>query len=230
MAVAPCPSGCGVWPSSQLPSLQLDSPGQFDCWGREACVCRPRTRACYSENSPPQRCLQEGFGVWAWPEPVEGTGTDAEPWGRPRRVYRQLERFRCLPSGGDVGDGQLCPLSSLVAWPSLPAGKELIFKTSAVWPEGSFRPREGCLSSTWGRSSYSLSCPFLVTHCQLRAALDSDRPAPFARTLISCRCPGGMGSVGWSGTLSDAQGPSQSWSCPVPLLPLFLVHGHLAFS
>lgn len=47
------------------------------------------------------------------------------------------------------------------AWPSLLAGKELIFRTSAVWTESSSRPGEGVFPLAWGRSPALLSlCPF----------------------------------------------------------------------
>lgn len=45
----------------------------------------------------------------------------------------------CGPAQAHVQGAREVPLALL-------AGKELIFRTSAVWPEGHSRPRRGCLS------------------------------------------------------------------------------------
>ena len=73
---------------------------------------------------------------------------------------------------------------SCAAWPSLPVGKEVIFRTSAVWPEGSSRPTPAFCWPGAGAQLSSLPCLFLGTRCQLGAAPDSAlvsaRPAPCA--------------------------------------------------
>lgn len=45
-----------------------------------------------------------------------------------------------LSASGGRRPSALLVILSCPAWPSLPVGKEVIFRTSAVWPEGSSQP------------------------------------------------------------------------------------------
>lgn len=68
-----------------------------------------------------RRVFTRGLGC-GLDQSVEGIGTDAEGGGG--AAAREVP---CLPQEGVRDDGQLCPLSSHLACPSLPARKELIF-------------------------------------------------------------------------------------------------------